>query len=214
MNHTAPSFRPLLRSLLLGMTTLMWIAPLAAENPTHTVTVSSMPADVAAFEQFRDATATTPEGGAVALLLALRLYQANPTTGIQALIMAVDSNHLVASTGPHSYKGFTLARATKDLVDRQLAGTPYLLDSYLPGTSAATGYRATNPPFTFALTSNQFSGSPNSGQFKVFLPSSGADTPRPVTLKRNSKGIWKASEFSSLLVGIKKPASAAPADAL
>ncbi|WP_167882958.1 DUF6935 domain-containing protein [Leptospira barantonii] len=43
---------------------------------------------------------------------------------------------------------------------------------------------------------------------------SGADTPRPVTLKKNAKGVWKAREFSSLLVGIKKPASKNPADDL
>lgn len=188
--------------------------PSYAESPTTRMTVDSLPQNVAAFEPFRDRTATTPEGGAIVLLAALRLYQADPATGIHALIMAVDSNHLTTDTGPQSYKGFTISRQTKDLIDRQLKGTPYLLDSYLPGTSADTGYRAANPPYTFTLSSNRFSGSVESGQFKVFLPSSGADTPRPITLKRNSKGIWKASEFSSLLVGIKKPVSAAPADNL
>ncbi|PJZ67009.1 hypothetical protein CH371_02710 [Leptospira wolffii] len=36
----------------------------------------------------------------------------------------------------------------------------------------------------------------------------------PVTVKKNSKGVWKASEFSSLLVGIKKPTTSNPADDL
>jgi len=34
---------------------------------------------------------------------------------------------------------------------------------------------------------------------------SGADSPRPITLTRNNKGIWKASSWHSLLVTIKAP---------
>ncbi len=33
----------------------------------------------------------------------------------------------------------------------------------------------------------------------------GAATPRPVTLKRNDRGVWKAYEWSSLLVGVRPP---------
>jgi hypothetical protein len=42
---------------------------------------------------------------------------------------------------------------------------------------------------------------------KVFVKCTGADSPRPITLVKNDKGIWKAKEFSSLLVGIKAPPS-------
>ena len=43
------------------------------------------------------------------------------------------------------------------------------------------------------------------GVFKVFFSCSGADSPRPITLARNKRGIWKASGWHSLLVTVKAP---------
>ena len=40
----------------------------------------------------------------------------------------------------------------------------------------------------------------------VFARGYAAASPRPVTLKVNDKGIWKASEWSSLIVGVQPPA--------
>jgi len=49
------------------------------------------------------------------------------------------------------------------------------------------------------------SGNRETGQYKVSVTCSGAELPRPVTLKKNDKGLWKASEWSSLLVGVIPP---------
>jgi hypothetical protein len=195
--------------VLMGFSTGM----LFAQNATYKVTVNTVPGDIASFEAFRDSLATTPEGGAIVMLFALRLYQQNRTEGTKALIVAVDSNRLSKSTGPDSYKGFALDNSTKFLLG-QIEKYPYMLNSYLPGATRANGYTPSAPPYIFTLTSNQYSGSVESGQIKLFLPSSGADTPRPITLKRNSKGIWKAAEFSSLLTGVAPPATANPGDDL
>ncbi len=48
-------------------------------------------------------------------------------------------------------------------------------------------------------------GNRETGQYKVFVACSGAELPRPVTLKKNDQGLWKASEWSSLLVGVMPP---------
>lgn len=42
---------------------------------------------------------------------------------------------------------------------------------------------------------------------KIFIHSGGADSPRPVTLKRNKHGQWKLTSYGSLCVGVRKPAS-------
>ena len=42
---------------------------------------------------------------------------------------------------------------------------------------------------------------------KVFVWSSGADSPRPLTLIKNNRGLWKATNWSSLTVGIRPPAA-------
>ena len=40
---------------------------------------------------------------------------------------------------------------------------------------------------------------------KLFVFSSGADSPRPVTVKKNNRGLWKATSYSSLDVGVRPP---------
>lgn len=42
---------------------------------------------------------------------------------------------------------------------------------------------------------------------KIFIYSGGADSPRPVTVKRNKHGQWKLTSYGSLCVGVRKPAS-------
>lgn len=44
------------------------------------------------------------------------------------------------------------------------------------------------------------------GLVKLFLYSSGADSPRPIQLSRNDKGLWKAYSWSSLESGVRPPA--------
>ncbi|MFX0045706.1 MAG: DUF6935 domain-containing protein [Candidatus Hermodarchaeota archaeon] len=42
---------------------------------------------------------------------------------------------------------------------------------------------------------------------KVFIESGGADSPRPATVARNKHGQWKLTNYGSLCVGVRKPAS-------
>jgi len=42
---------------------------------------------------------------------------------------------------------------------------------------------------------------------KIFIESGGADSPRPVTVARNKHGQWKLTNYGSLCVGVRKPAS-------
>lgn len=50
---------------------------------------------------------------------------------------------------------------------------------------------------------------PEPGKAKLFLACGGADTPRPVELRKNASGQWKITSWSSLQVGVRKPAKAA-----
>ena len=49
---------------------------------------------------------------------------------------------------------------------------------------------------------------------KVFVVCSGADSPRPIHLKANNRGVWKVTNASSLFVGIRAPEKAAVDDEL
>ena len=52
-------------------------------------------------------------------------------------------------------------------------------------------------------------GIPSEGRAKFFVKSGGADRPRPVLLAKNNSGKWKVTEFSSLTVGVRQPATVA-----
>jgi len=169
-------------------------------------TLDSLPANISEFEALRDKLAATPEGGVLVLIVALKMYNENPAEGNKALIVAVDQGLLSKSDGKDNYKGYVLGNATISLVKSQLGNYPYVINSYLPGATPENNYTPGALPHKFELTANKYSGDAAKGQIKLFIRSSGADSPRPVTLKKNSKGIWKAYEFSSIVVGIKKPA--------
>ena len=128
-------------------------------------------------------------------------------------MLVLDSSHLQADTSGKGYKGFSVSKTSLSFIERQLSQNPMLMESYLPGSSPSNGYTPSEPPYSFTLTSNRFSGDASKGTIKLFIPCSGASTPRPVTVTRNSKGVWKAKEFSSLIVGVAKATNTVdPAD--
>jgi len=66
-------------------------------------------------------------------------------------------------------------------------------------------YSLPAPPYRLDFSANAYSGDPTAGLYKVFVACSGA-RPRPVTVARDrTDGLWKAYEWSSLLVGVRAP---------
>lgn len=195
------------RKLALALFATLAIAlnPLSAQEGNYNLTVSNWPTDLASFDTFRNEQSSTPQGAVVSLIAALDLWTKDEMAGRNALILVVEASHLNADTSEAGYRGFNLIKNTQDLVRRQLQSNPHLIGSYLPGSSTANGYTPSSPPYNFLLTANRFSGEMAQGKIKLFLPSSGASSPRPVTVMKNSKGAWKVSEFSSILVGVAKP---------
>lgn len=188
------------------LVTLVMVSALAAADQKFPITLDTLPSNISEFEAMRDKIATTPEGGVLTLIVALKMYNENQPEGIKALIVAVDQGLLSKRDGSDSYKGYAISNATISLVKSQLGNYPYVINSYFPGATPENNYTPGSAPFSFELTANKYSGSVASGKIKLFIKSSGADSARPVTLKKNNKGIWKAHEFSSIVVGIRKPA--------
>ncbi|MBX7058877.1 MAG: hypothetical protein K1X75_12495 [Leptospirales bacterium] len=204
-----------LRSLILiSLTGLAALIPLSAQiTQLPPVTVESLPSNVDEFTALRDRISSTPQGGAAAFIIALNMYAANAAEGQKALIVAAELSRLSRTNGAGSYRGFALGAGDMSLIQRQIQNATYIPRCYFAGTSWNDGYAA-SAPYTMNFTTNRFSGSEASGQVKVFVACSGASTPRPITVVRNSNGVWKAKEWSSVLVGIHAPASSAPSDEL
>ncbi len=172
----------------------------AAVVNAQTVKVDKLPSTVDEFIELRNNIATTPEGGATVFLIALKTYVENPELGNQLLVIAADRGSLQAGD---TYKGFSLGKSSMQLIERQMGNNKKIPNSYIQSSSPENGY-SVKTPFEYKYKSNPYSGDPAKGLYKIFVFCSGADSARPITLKKNDKGIWKASNWSSVLVGIKK----------
>jgi hypothetical protein len=167
--------------------------------------IAAVPTTLDALIDLRDRAARTPEGGAVMMVTALLLVADDPDgeLGRHALTIAVDRSRLTPD--PAGYKGWSLSKRDLRHIERQMRAHPYTPRSYVVGTNAENGYRLPDPPLRFRVSDNPHSGDVDEGRYKVFVASSGADSPRPVTLQRNNRGLWKAVAWSSLTVGVMPP---------
>ena len=163
--------------------------------------ITKLPSNIEEFVQLRDEIANTPEGGATIFLLALKIYAENPEFGKQCFVVAADRNRL---TSGNAYKGYELSRADFSLIESQLKRNKRIPNSYIKGTKTENNYEV-NLPYEYEFSSNPYSGDPKTGKYKLFVKCSGADSDRPIHVTKNNRGIWKASNWSSVVVGIKKP---------
>lgn len=169
------------------------------------VEISSLPKTTDEFIQMRDKVATSPQGGAAMFLVALLVYTENEQLGKEMLVIAVDQSRL--SDDPKGYRGKGLGRSDMGLIESQVGKNSkksYVVNSYVRGTNTDDFYKLPSK-IAYDFSSNQYSGDAQKGPFKVFVKCTGADSPRPITLEKNDKGIWKAKEWSSVLVGVKTP---------
>lgn len=169
----------------------------------QTIQINALPQSIEEFVALRNKVAETPEGGATMMVVALLAYAEDEQLGQQCLTVAVDRGRL--QEGAKGYKGWQLRNTDLQRIRTQLRGSAYLPKSYIQGATPENGYQLPAPPYSFDLSGNPYSGDPSTGTYKTFIASSGAASPRPVTMKRNDRGIWKASEWSSLVVGVQAP---------
>lgn len=172
----------------------------------QTITINQIPDSIDSFTNLRNSIATTAEGGAAMLVLAMIKYIEKQDLGLQFFTLALDKSNLSQVTGGVHVKGYAPSSSIQYHIKR-LGSLPYLPASYIVGTSPQQGYQLPSPPYKISLFRNKNSVFEEDKLIKVFVECSGADSSRPVTLKKNDKGIWKASECSSLFVGIRKPAT-------
>ncbi len=184
--------------IILSMLALIVCSSISAQ----TVKIKEVPKTIDDFVSLRNKIATTPEGGCAIFMLALKIYTDDPKFGKQCLVVAADRNSLREG---NIYKGHELLKADMDLIKRQIINKDRKLpNSYIKGSSPENNYKV-KLPYTFEFMSNPSSGDAATGTYKIFVKCSGADSPRPISLQKNNRGYWKATSWSSVLVGIKKP---------
>ncbi|MCA8923189.1 MAG: hypothetical protein KDD82_15345 [Planctomycetes bacterium] len=164
---------------------------------------SELPQDVEALVTLRDSLASTPQGAAAVFVAALLVYVEDRAKGIPCLTLVMDRGRL--TQGSNGYKGFEPGRQDLRDLDERVGSKPYLARSYVAGTTPSGEYRLPSPPFQVKVREQPHDV--QAERAKVFVWSSGADSPRPLTLIKNNRGLWKATNWSSLTVGIRPPAA-------
>jgi hypothetical protein len=175
------------------------------EGELPCISIEKIPSTLEEFITLRDELALTPQGGATMLIIACIMYTRDSELGEQCLVIALAHDLLVKGS---TYKGYALSFKAKKFIQECIgkdSGKAYIPCSYIKGTGPENGYRLPDGKLVFEYSYNQFSGDMEQGVFKVFVRCTGADSPRPVTLTRNDKGIWKAYAWHSLLVTVKPP---------
>ncbi len=168
---------------------------------SRNVKIEKLPTTVEEFIEVRNQLANTPQGGAAVFIMALKIQSENPSIGEKCLIIAADRARLM--TG-NVYKDFQLDTFGMRRIKEQLKYSPYIPNSYFVGATSENGYNF-NVPTEMNCSINAHSGNESEGVLKIFVKSSGADSPRPIVMKRNNRGIWKANEWSSIVMGIVPP---------
>jgi hypothetical protein len=197
-----------MRKILLH---LFCIVSMSLACSAKEIEIPAVPASADEFVALRDQLATTPEGGAAATVAALLAFSKDPQVGLQCLTLILDQRNVGNGT---VIKGYAPISAIMYHVNR-ISGYnmwPYLGYAYLKGATAASDYRV-SPPYKVVTSRQKNSGSDASGAVKIFVECDGF-RPRPISLHRNDKGIWKAYEMSSLFLNVSPPASAKPGDDL
>ncbi|MCW7473086.1 hypothetical protein CH354_15000 [Leptospira levettii] len=175
---------------------------LVAQNLTERtpVSFSSEPSTIEEFKSIQATTATTPEGGVAILVLAISLYGKNPELGRKAVVLSVISKNRQKSNKPTAIDGVDLGGSDSYLLG-QLDKYKMLPNGYWKGAEPSNGYTP-NLPLTVETYTNPYSGEESSGRIKLFVATKGASSYRPVTVEKDSDGLWRAKEMSSLYVGM------------
>lgn len=189
-----------MRTFLAAVLLFTLTTPAFAQGK-DSVTVKAMPKTNEEFVKLRNSTATTPEGGAAMFVLAMMAWEKDKDLGEPYFTIALDKSQLKKGKG---YKGYAPGNSAMFLIKR-IDGKKVFSKSYIAGTSHKKGY-ATKAPFKIKFMRNKYSKLSN-GDIKVFVYCTGADSPRPCRLRKNNRGLWKVVEFSSLVVGMRKPPS-------
>ena len=157
------------------------------------ITFSQIPKTLDQFLSLPQSAMSTPYDTAALSVLALSVYPENKELALKML---------EALRGPRP-----LSNMDKQFIADRFRGKEYLMRSYFDGSSPENDYTP-SVPYSVTVSVNQYSYQEN-GFAKLFVACSGADSPRPVQLRKAKDGKWYLWE-QFLLTGIRQPESQNP----
>lgn len=180
---------------------LSTISPALAQTPEDRVHLGLLPPTLRDFQHLQKG-ALTPERGATMLILAMLVFEDYPAEAEKMVAEAItDDNLNIADDGTK-----TLMPHMKDHLYKRLKQDRNIARSYVEGATPQNGYEMpVGQGYTFRFSRNRLS-QVSETEVRVFVATSGQASPRPVSMKLQSNGVWKAEESGSLFVGVYLPA--------
>lgn len=169
-------------------------ADISSGNKKESFTFTALPENLSQMQALPEARLETPFQTAALTVCALCVYAVEKQAGLEML------NWL---RGPRPLNGQEISF----LNDRFRGGKTYLPFSYFAGAVPENNYTP-EEPFRLTIESNHISDA-EEGYKKLFIPCGGADSPRPIKLRRKGDGRWFLWE-QYLLTDIRQPKASDP----
>ena len=164
-----------------------------AGSRTVEIVFSSLPDTLEQFRAMPQAALSTPFETAAMTVLALCFYPQNPQLSLSMYEFL---------SGPRQ-----INESERQFIKDRFRDSDYVPRSYFNGAVPANDYKPSQP-YTVRVSENPYTYQ-NEGYAKVYLTSGGADTPRPIVLRKAKDGKWYLWE-QFVLVGIRQPESSNP----
>ena len=145
-----------------------------------TISFDRIPATLDELKALPGASLKEPEFGAALFVAAMMNYKDDPATAISML------EFLKGPAGVSEYE-------KQFIRDRLSDGKEYVVRSYFAGTTPENNY---TPSVPFTVTPEKDAASEQDGRVRVFMRSSGADSPRMIKMRlKASTGEWFIEEM-------------------
>lgn len=159
-----------------------------------TISFDRIPATLDELKALPEASLKEPEFGAALFVAAMMNYKDDPALAISML------EFLKGPSGVSEYE-------KQFIRDRLSDGKDYVIRSYLAGTSPENNY---TPAVPYTVTPEKDAASEENGRVRVFMRSSGADSPRMIRMRlKASTGEWFIEE-EMILSDIRIPKAMDP----
>ena len=175
---------------------LILIISFSSYAESKSIQINNLPTTMDEFLKLRNKIAKTPMGGAAMFICAMIMYGQDEELGLQAFTVAFDRSQL---SEDDVYKGFKPAYSWKYYFG-QVKKFPFLGYIYIQETNSLNGYIPLKAPYKFSFTEIR----PIKDEFKLFIKTTSGNMARPLILSKNSSGVWKVKEATSVFVGPSK----------
>ena len=155
------------------------------------VEFTSLPEHYEQFAALPQAKLSAPENTCAMFLAALDIFIKNKDDGIKAVNLL---------RGPRPLNNYDIQFLSDRLRDKA-----YLPLAYFDGATPKNNYKPSTP-YTISFLADPRPQDCEDGYLRLYLKTTGADSPRPIKL-RQKDGTWYLWEYSSVLTGIRIPAS-------